>query len=126
VDLRKLRKKSKGRGKKAARDGAPAQVAEAREPSPAAAMTPAGPVLPPAPVTPTPAAPEAPAVSPAAPPPGPSTMASAGADPTLDDDPMREREEIAEALFKAAVARAEVAEAMYKAAVAPRRGRRGA
>jgi len=131
VDLRKLRKKSKGRGKKAARDGGPAQAAEIREPSmqpsmeQADAMAPAAPLVrPPAPASaPSPVAPPpAPTAPPAAidpiSPEVPSAMPSADVAPALDDDPLREREEIAEAMYKAAVARAEIAEAMYKAAVA--------
>jgi diguanylate cyclase (GGDEF)-like protein len=102
-----MRKKGKGRGKKAAREEGPTSLIDTREPAPppGATASPAAPTAPAAPVA-TPIAPTA-----AAP------VASAPAD-TPDDDELREREEIAEALYKAAVARAEIAEAMYKAAVA--------
>lgn len=112
MDLRKLRKKSKAREKKATREVGPAPVAEVREPSPPALAT---------------APPVARAVAPgiagqAAAPrtsdPSPPTAAAMPNAAFPDDVSPREREEIADAMYKAAAARAEIAEAMYKAAAA--------
>ncbi|MCU0506112.1 MAG: hypothetical protein MUE82_10170, partial [Chloroflexi bacterium] len=97
MDLRRMRKKAKGRGKKAAREEGATPLADTRDPvpqpGPAADVT-----------TAAVAAARAPDAAPA-PPDAP------------DDAELREREEIAETLYRAAVSRAEVAEAMYKAAV---------
>ncbi len=118
--------KAKAQAKKAARESGPSQVGDSREPSPPA------PVTAPMPVTPVPVAQlVAGAPSPGSPGPaesGGGTSEDASGAPTpaatpdapddAPDDAQREREEIAEAMYKAAVARAEIAEAMYKAAVA--------
>jgi diguanylate cyclase (GGDEF)-like protein len=119
-----MRKKAKAQAKKAARESDPAQVADGREPSPPAPVTTS------MPVTPIPGA-ELVAAAPSPGSPGSAEGAGGAADdadsgaPTpvdtpdaRDDAAQREREEIAEAMYRAAVARAEIAEAMYKAAVA--------
>ncbi len=129
-----MRKKSKG--KKAAREAGPTHVAEAREPSdlapaagPAVAGSPSAGAAPATiPADPTPALPGGNGRSDElAAPAGAAQLASAvaasdtppagDAPDLLDDVTLREREEIAEAMYKAAVSRAEIAEAMYKAAV---------
>ena len=119
MNLRRMRKKAKAREKKAAREGGPSQVAETREPSPPAPTPVQVPV-----VRVTAPEPAAQAAAPGATgadgrAPDVSGTPAPAADPDAPDDATtREREEIAEAMYKAAVARAEIAEAMYKAAVA--------